>query len=289
MKKNLFISQKATLSRDVKSLKITLDEKEVKIPLGIIEHIFIIGSQINLTNSARNMLLEHNKSIFYYSSSYKMQGVLSNTKLQSNYRNRLLQYEAFNQKSLKIAKFIVSKKIESMMGVFKLPYLSKSIQKSFEIEKITELLGVEGYATTQMFKKFKTFLEIKNINDFTKREYHPTKDKVNGILSFTYTLYSNLLYGLVLSEGYDPYIGFLHKKRGTHHAFVSDIIEFDRADLTLFVLKLFTYEYLNNTHFEDIFLNKEGRKLFLEHFNNFSTEQMEKSKHNLYVIGEQLV
>jgi len=289
MKKNLFLSQKSNISRDAKSLKITLEEQEVKIPLGIIENIFIIGSQINLSNSARNMLLEHNKSIFYYSSSYKLQGVLSNTKLQSNYRNRLLQYEAYTNKAFSVAQFIVQKKIEAIITHFQLYYLKQHISKVYETQKINELLGIEGYVATKMFDKFKKSLLSFGIEDFQKREYRPTNDKINGVLSFTYTLYSNLLYGLVLAQGYDPYIGFLHKKRGTHYAFVSDLIELDRSELTLFVLKLFLSEKLQESHFEGIYLSQEGRKIFLQLFNEFSMQRLEISKNNLELIGEKLI
>jgi len=288
MKKNLFIAKNCIIHRNQKSLKIELDDSSNSIPLSMIENVFLIGNGIKLTNGARSLLLEHNKQISFYTSNYKLQGILSITKLQSNYRNRLFQYEAYKDETLKIAQYIVANKFTSMEKEFDLR-LQKYTLKVYKAKKMDELLGIEGIASSYMFKKFRKYLQVVKIEDFKKREYHPSEDKVNGLLSFAYTLYSNLLYGLVLSDGYDPYIGFLHKKRGTHYAFVSDLIEFDRAKITMFVLKLFTLHSLEDEDFDGIYLTYDGRKKFLIHFNQFVSENFEISKQNLNVLGDQLV
>ena len=286
MRKNLFVTQNAVINRETKALKITIDDNSNKVPIGVIEDVFLMGNSIKLTNGARGLLLENNRNIFFYTSSYKLQGVLSSTKMQSNYRNRLLQYEA-SKDVLKIAQHIVVQKIMQIEKVFDVK-MPKQKSNAYETKTVSELLGVEGIASSVMFKVFKTYLEAIKITDFKKREYRPTKDKVNGILSFAYTLYSNLLYGLVLAEGFDPYIGFLHKKRGSHYAFVSDLIEYDRAKLTKFVLKLFA-QIFDDSDFDGIYLNQEGRKKFLVNFNEFVAENFENSKTNLNDLGEQLV
>jgi CRISPR-associated protein Cas1 len=288
MKKNLFITQHCTIQREQKSLKIVFDDDSSTIPLSIIENLFIIGNSIKLTNGARGLLLENNKNIFFYTSSYKLQGVLSNTKLQSNYRNRLIQYDAYNNKSLEVAKHIVSKKMDSIAFHFDIK-IDRFYSEMFKVDNISELLGYEGLVSNKMFARFKKALLRFGIDDFKKREYRPTKDKVNGLLSFTYTLYSNLLYGLVLSEGFDPYIGFLHKKRGTHYAFVSDLIEYDRAKLTLFVGLLLSKKIIVDDDFDGIYLNYDGRKKFLIEFNKMAQKEFEVSRKNLFNIGEQLV
>jgi CRISPR-associated protein Cas1 len=288
MKKNLFITQNCTIHREHKSLKIVLESEVKSIPLSIVDNLFLIGNSVKLTNGARGLLLENNKNIFFYTSSYKMQGVLSNTKLQSNYRNRLLQYDASKNCSLEVAKHIVVHKITSVEKYFNLK-LQKYTSPIYGVTTLSEVLGYEGIASNKMFQKFKKHLHKHEITFFEKREYRPTKDRVNGILSFTYTLYSNLLYGLVLAEGFDPYLGFLHKKRGTHYAFVSDLIEYDRAKLTVFVAHLFTQNVLRDEHFESIYLNKEGRQVFLKHFNHFCDIEFENSKANLHHIAEQFV
>jgi len=288
MKKNLFITQNCTIHREHKSLKIVLESEVKSIPLSIVDNLFLIGNRVQLTHGARGLLLENNKNIFFYTSSYKMQGVLSNTKLQSNYRNRLLQYEASKERSLAVAKQIVVQKITSIEKYFSLK-LQKYTSDLYEAKTLSELLGYEGIASHKMFRRFKKHLTDNEITWFEKREYRPSKDRVNGLLSFTYTLYSNLLYGLVLAEGFDPYIGFLHKKRGTHYAFVSDLIEYDRASLTVFVAHLFSQKFLTDEHFDGIYLNQEGRQRFLKKFNHFCEIAFDESCDNLYHLGEQLL
>jgi hypothetical protein len=74
-----------------------------------------------------------------------------------------------------------------------------------------------------------------------------------------------------------------------HAAFVSDMIEFDRARLTLFVLKLFTHEYLVDDDFESIYLTQNGRKKFLVKFNELVAEIFDDSRKNLNFIGDRFV
>lgn len=97
MKKNLFISTNCTIHRHQKSLRVEIDNKSNTIPLSIIENVFLIGNGIKLTNGARSLLLENNKQISFYTEAYKLQGILSTTKLQSNYKNRLFQYDSYKE------------------------------------------------------------------------------------------------------------------------------------------------------------------------------------------------
>jgi CRISPR-associated protein Cas1 len=89
--------------------------------------------------------------------------------------------------------------------------------------------------------------------EFTKREYRPVKDRVNGLFSFVYTLYYQFLHTIILSEGFDPYIGMLHRKRGKHMAFVSDVMEGYRAILTAFVVKLLKEKLIVEDDFDELF------------------------------------
>ena len=289
MKKNIFIVQKCSIGREAKSIKLQLHEQSIKVPLSLVNNIFLIGGAIKLSNSARGLLLENNKSIFYYTSSYKLQGVLSNTKLQSNYRNRLFQYQKYSLNQLDIAQKIVLQKLLSMEKEFNLR-LIKYKSKIFEISNINELLGIEGIASSRMFASFRKSLESNHISEFQKREYHPSKDKINGLLSFAYTLYSNILYGIVLGSGFDPYIGFLHKKRGTHYAFVSDLIEYDRAKITKFILLILIDGTINlENDFGEVYLTFDGRKKFLKVFDDFVQNNLNNSQKNLIDLGDSLI
>ena len=50
MKKNLFISKKCKIRRDAKSLLLEFEDENIKLPLSILENLFLIGNTIKLTN-----------------------------------------------------------------------------------------------------------------------------------------------------------------------------------------------------------------------------------------------
>jgi CRISPR-associated protein Cas1 len=263
MKKNLYLSSyKTILKREGNVLKI-LDKK---IPLSMIKHVFII-SNATITASARNLLLKHNKTIFYLNYKYQLIGIFTPDRFDSNYKKRLAQYA--NMGNLDFAKLIVLKKIEAIEKVTK-NSLKRYKNKLEEVNTLNEILGVEGGASNYMFSKFKEKLEEKSIFEFKKRTYRPVEDKINGVLSFLYTLYYSYLYAEIIAEGLDPYISFLHIKRGTHSAFVSDMMEEARVFLTWLLLEFI--EEIYDDKFEELYLNIEGRKIVLKYFDKFLLE-----------------
>jgi len=257
---NLFITKNLKIVREAKMLKIE-GEKLRKIPVNLINGVYLFGN-VELTNGARNLLLDYSKDIYLFNSKGEFKGVVTNSKLKSNYRYRLLQYK--NIDNLEIAKFIVLKKIEEIEK-----YTKKSLNRYKEKLKTTtnlnEVLGVEGSSSIYLFNKVREKLNDVGIK-FEKREYRPAKDRVNSVLSFVYKLHYGILHTIILNEGFDVYIGFLHKKRGTHMAFVSDVMEGYRVILTAFVVTLFINKKLSDEDFNGIYLNYEGRKKFLRYY-----------------------
>jgi len=257
----LFVTKPIKIVRESKMLKLEGEEHLKKVPVNLIKGVFLFG-KAELTRGARNLLLENNKDIYFFNHKAEFMGVLSNAKLKSNYRYRLLQYK--NIENLEVAKFIVQKKIETIEE-----WSKKSLQRYKEKLKIAsnlnEVLGVEGSSSLYLFAKVREILNSKGI-EFEKREYRPVKDRVNGLLSFAYSMYYGFLHTIALDEGFDPYIGFLHKKRGTHMAFVSDLMEEKRVLLTHFVVTLLVNQKIVNDDFDELFLNWEGRIKFLNYF-----------------------
>ncbi len=260
MKKNLYLSSySAILKREGNSLKFN----NKKIPLSLVKNVFII-SNAKVTTSARNLLLKHKRNIFYLNSKYELIGILVPDRYDSNYKKRLNQYKKSG--SLDLAKLIVSKKIDAIEKVTQNSLLRYK-KKINNCKNLNELLGIEGGASNYMFSIFKKELIKRNITEFQKRDYRPVKDRINGVLSFLYTLYYSYLYAEVIAEGLDPYVSFLHVKRGTHSAFVSDVMEEARVYLTWLLFEFIEEIYPNQ--FEGLFLNIEGRKTLLHYFDNF--------------------
>jgi CRISPR-associated protein Cas1 len=236
MKRNLYITTHSQIKRDGNTLRVTTEGDTLTVPISVIGNLYLFGRS-TLSSGARNFLLVNNADIFFLSKSGRLNGILSNTKLRSNYRNRLLQYKAFDTDQVKIAKIFVTKKIETIAS-----YCGRSMQRYLihadSAETIDRLRGIEGAATLYLFEKVREELAEIGIQ-FTGRSYRPPADEVNSLLSFVYTLHYAYIYSLLLGYGLDPYIGFLHLKRGAHAPLVSDVMESQRIDLTRFVVSLF--------------------------------------------------
>ncbi len=239
MRQNYFIStQGATVKRKDNQIVIYFkNEKLGEIPVNLIDNLFIFGN-IHLSINAINFMLAHDIDIFLSTLGGKLRGLITKFYLKSDYKVRLKQYSAFNnsQKKSKITKFIVFNKIQQIEKYSDLDLTSLK-EKLLGVTTYNEVLGIEGRASALFFEDFKR--KLMNKYGFKERKYYPSPDPVNTILSLVYTLYHNVLFSIITSKGFDPYIGFLHRKRGSHSAFVSDIIEYSRPALTIYVLNLF--------------------------------------------------
>lgn len=93
-----------------------------------------------------------------------------------------------------------------------------------------ELMGIEGTAAKAYFGVFdQMILRNKDEFRFDERNRRPPTDRVNALLSFTYTLLTNEICGALESVGLDPYVGYLHKKRPGRCSLALDILEELRA------------------------------------------------------------
>jgi len=259
MKRNIYVVRNIEIKRDSNTLK--LDNS--KIPLSIVKNLFVIGNG-KVSKSAQNLLLKNGKTIFYLSGRYQLLGILSPTFYSSDYKVRLKQYS--RGRDLELSKYIVKSKIEAIER-FVGRSLYRHIKKLEDCKSLNEILGVEGIVSTYMFSKLKKELEAYGIFDFKKREYRPVKDRVNGVLSFLYTLYYSYLFAEIVSEGMDPYIGFLHIKRGRHAAFVSDMMEEARVELTELSIEILSEVY--NDGFDGLYLTNDARRILLNKFDEF--------------------
>jgi CRISPR-associated protein Cas1 len=92
---------------------------------------------------------------------------------------------------------------------------------------IAELLGVEGAAARLYFGQLPTMIRAPEgfAFDFGGRNRRPPKDRVNCLLSFTYSLLTKDCVGALRQVGFDPYIGVLHRPRFGRPALALDLAE----------------------------------------------------------------
>jgi len=271
MKEIIFITKQGTkIKRKDNQLVVYLKDSKVgAFPINRIKKVFIFGN-IEISMPAINFVLSKNAEIYLLSTTGKFKGLITHTKLESNYNLRLKQYEIYTdeKRNLKTAKFFVFRKIENIEKFTgtKLTDLKKLLINS---ENYNEVLGIEGTASSFFFTVLRDEIKDKNLG-FERREYRPSKDPVNALLSFVYSLFYSLLFSILQAKGFDPYIGYLHKKRGTHAVLASDFMELFRVELSKFVIAIFNNEILVKDDFEfssnGCYLKEENLRKFLEIF-----------------------
>jgi len=134
-----------------------------------------------------------------------------------------------------------------------------------------ELMGMEGYAARTYFGVFRHLLRPDWI-EFNGRNRRPPMDPVNATLSYAYAVLYARLTSLCEVAGLDPAHGFLHPPERYRASLALDLLEpFRPALADRLVLSMFNRKMLREEHFgaerhpaPGIFLNKEGRRIFLE-------------------------
>jgi CRISPR-associated protein Cas1 len=282
MKHNLYITQKSEIKREGNTLRISTLSNTVTVPLSVIENLYLFG-KIRLSGGAQNFLLANNIEIYFLSSTGKLNGILGNSKLRSNYTNRLMQYQAYENKIPKIASLFVRTKIEEIEK-----YVNRSLKRYLvkldDSKSVDSLRGIEGAATLYLFNKVREELATVDIV-FETRSYNPPKDEVNALLSFIYTLQYGYIYSIVLSFGLDPYLGFLHQKRGKHAPLVSDIMESQRIQLTQFVVNLFLEKKITLEDFDIQYRLKQEkmREVLLAYTKKFTQSKSKQQEIEAYI------
>jgi CRISP-associated protein Cas1 len=137
---------------------------------------------------------------------------------------------------------------------------------------VDELLGFEGSAARAYFAGFAKLLSPRSGDrttfDFEGRNRRPPRDPVNALLSLGYALLSKDARIALLSVGFDPTAGFLHRPRHGRPSLALDLMEEMRpliVDST--VLSAVNTEVLRDEHFVraagGCALTDTGRKAFL--------------------------
>lgn len=139
------------------------------------------------------------------------------------------------------------------------------------MEIADKIRGYEGSSGKIYFELLSSILPKEY--QFKSRSFRPAADPFNAFLNYAYgVLYSKIEKALIIA-GIDPYLGFLHRDDYNQKSMVFDFIEPYRIYADETVTKLFTAKKVNQSHTDKITngcsLNKEGKVLLMEAFNNF--------------------
>ncbi len=149
--------------------------------------------------------------------------------------------------------------------------INEAIKNIPACENTEQLRGVEGEAASRYFSVFDDLiLQQKDDFKFNGRSRRPPMDRVNAMLSFTYTMLTGMVTSALYCVGLDPYVGFMHKDRPGRVSLSLDMVEELRAVFAdRFVITLINKRIINKNDFfikenGAVFFTDDGKKKFLQ-------------------------
>ena len=216
------------------------DEILDSIKASTINDITIIGKG-HITFDALTLIAENNIKLI----SINPKGQLTYTLESPDWANVELKKQQYklseNKKGLKISVELIKSKIKNQKGVLKTLNKKKQLKRVFITrekmnEYITQLenldlndnnikmqiMGIEGKASNDYWNAVKQFIP-KEIG-FESRTKKPT-DLLNSMLNYGYAILASEITKSILTNGLDPYCGFLHYDMLNRTSLTFDLIE----------------------------------------------------------------
>lgn len=291
-------SQDSYLSLDGENVVISDQEKEVgRIPLHNLEAIVSFGYR-GASPALMGGCVSRNISLCFLTPQGKFLARVAGN-VRGNVVLRKKQYEVSNDPaaSLGIARNCIIGKIYNTRWSLERATRDHSLQVDVErikkvcsflhnslvnVEKCTDmdqLRGYEGEAASVYFGVFdQLILQQKKDFIFKGRNKRPPMDNVNALLSFVYTLLTNMVASALETVGLDPYVGFMHTDRPGRVSLALDLIEelrpvmADRFVLTLINRKMVTKKDFTVKEDGAILLDDKARKNLLAEWQNKKKE-----------------
>jgi len=194
---------------------------------------------VQVTTQTIHELCTRGVPVCYFSFGGWFYGI-TNGMIHKNIMLRQSQYKvaADEQLSLLLARRIISGKIRNSRTLLRrnceispdsaLEELARLAESALKSDSIDELFGIEGAAGRVYFSHFSEMIKADGDNmgfDFHSRNRRPPRDPVNALLSFTYALLASTAATVLLSVGFDPYLGFFHQPRYGRPSLALDLME----------------------------------------------------------------
>ncbi|MEM3412311.1 MAG: type I-B CRISPR-associated endonuclease Cas1b [archaeon] len=256
-------------------------EKKI-LPINKIYAIFAYG-RVSFSSGIVSYLSKHgvpihffNKYGFYEGSFYPRETLLSGDLLVKQ-----VEHYLDKQKRTDLARRIAKgslknilknlKYYEKTQGELKEPIekIEGFLNELDNKEDIKQIMAIEGNSREIYYQSFNKILPEEFY--FDKRSRRPPKNMINCLISFG----NSLVYSSVITEIYNtqlnPTISYLHEPSERRFSLALDISEIFKpllADRVIF--KLINKKIINEKHFMTelnyTLLNEEGRRLFLQHY-----------------------
>ena len=154
-------------------------------------------------------------------------------------------------------------------------FLQQSLKSIKLCQDAAQLRGYEGEAASVYFGAFnELILQQKKDFNFSGRNKRPPMDNVNAMLSFVYTLLTNMIASALETVGLDPYVGYLHTDRPGRVSLALDLIEelrpvlADRFVLTIINKKILTGKDFSKKEDGAVIIKDDARRTLLTEWQN---------------------
>ncbi|MCX8095833.1 MAG: type I-B CRISPR-associated endonuclease Cas1b [Caldisericia bacterium] len=274
--KTYYIFSNGILRRKENTIVFETSQGEKKfIPIENVEQIFVFG-EVDFNNKFLNFIGQNNicLHIFNYYGWYSGTFYPRETNISGDLIIKQAQHYIDKGERLKLAKKFVEGAIHNIKRNLQKKENSEENEKIKDYEKqlenvvdITKLMSIEAHVRKIYYDCFEKLTGW----SFEQRSIQPPRNPLNALISFG----NSLVYSVVLKEIYltplSPFISFLHEPAERRYSLSLDVSEVfkpvlsDRLIFRLINLKMIKEENFEKA-LEGIYLNEEGRKIFVEEF-----------------------
>lgn len=215
-------------------------EKVFQLPFHSIQNMFCFG-RIMVSPALMAACGEKGIGISFFTGYGKFQSRLQGPQ-SGNVLLRRAQYREADESPQTLARlFIAAKLVNCRHIVMKhqrnhgkeeqleklAKYLADNLKRLERSHDVDQMRGIEGDSAASYFACFNTLIveDMRESFKFSGRTKRPPLDRVNALLSFTYTLLTHEIASALQGVGIDPYVGFLHKDRSGRVSMALDMLE----------------------------------------------------------------
>ena len=279
------IVQGGVLNKNDYSLLFENDEEKHELPVKGIEHITLY-SDVVITPTARKLISENGIRLCFVDKYGNLIGSYVPSRSTQSAMVLLKQAQFYvSEKRFKMALAFEKSNLHNMRAVLRYYNKKKKGILSEQITQITQcideltnkssvndMLLVEARAKQLYYQSFNSIIRQKGFT-FRKRTKRPPQDEINALISFGNTLLYNYILQCIYKTSLDPRIGVVHAtthRNASLNLDFADVFKPVIVDRTIFAM-INRMEIQKEKHFEPrengaIFLNEEGKRLFIENF-----------------------
>jgi CRISPR-associated protein Cas1 len=247
------------LRLDNDTLRVEVDrEVKLRVPLHHLQAVVCFG-HVNLSSPLMHRLAEDGIALVLLDNNGRFKARLEG-EVSGNVLLRRAQHHAVDNASftLEAARAVVAGKVRNQRQVLqrgardtkvqedetKLTRAAQDLAASLralpDATDLDVLRGIEGEAARTYFDALNLLVRPDQREHFTMngRSRRPPRDRMNALLSFLYSMWTNDCRSAIEAAGLDPQLGFLHALRPGRAALALDLVEefrplADRLALTL--------------------------------------------------------